>query len=706
MSSASTVNAPSTRSHPADKFSWERSVKGDVTMLSMHGTLNEEFEAKKLAEAVKTKNVVVAMADVRRIASFGMAEWMDFLRRMSDRDVYLVECSTYAVSQLNLVSGLLGQAKLVSFYSSYRCSGCNTASNSLFLIPRDRQIIRDLPGSEYQCSNCGGASRLEEYPAAFFDTISNRDAFEIDDDVLTFFRNQLKYDLTPDLARFRAVGTQLEDISYMRLSGQLARLPSDKLAHAARARTIMDLEGVAFDDAGVSAWEECMSTILPKVKQLQLHGCPAGFLEAAVSVADLRDAVKVRSFTYAYECMRCDAMRPREIDVAANLEDLVMGKLPDSACPTCKSTLIGMPSADLVAVLKALPARDRDPVLEKFFGKARQEAAAKLENLLVVTAKKPMAPASTGRGGLFAVLGLIVVVLGAVGWFAIDAWRNQKQIENKIVMPTVVADAAPAKPTFPRPDWITEDTPSSSYCQDMINRVMCVGVSSYRTNRDEAVGEANDAALDELVNTVALKVPETFFKESIVPTYAAARNAQLGAVHAAEAERTGDAYKNAQKAAAASRRIVTEALRATGSAAVPAQRSDWHWEEYAADGGGPNEQLVFVRYDVALDAVRSLVEHYSVPVSTIGGASLVTAFPGLGWESPDLASGAVVIKPGTKLARSGVKAETVIVAIDDQPVGDALQLSRALEAADKAHTEVHLKIVTPGAPTATLSVKL
>ncbi|HEY4056569.1 MAG TPA: S1C family serine protease, partial [Kofleriaceae bacterium] len=467
----------------------------------------------------------------------------------------------------------------------------------------------------------------------------------------------------------------------------------------------MDLEGIVFDEAGLGQWEECMHTLLPKVKQLQLHACPPGFLEAAVSTADLRDKVAIRTFIHAYECMRCDAMRPMSVDVATHLEDLVQGKMPDSVCATCKSTLLGMPSADLVAVLKALPARDRDPVLEKFFAKSRAEAPTKLENLLVISAKKPIAPASTGRGGLFAVLGLLTVVLAGVGYFAIDAWRNQKQ--NVVVAPPpLTLDAAPAKPQFVRPEWITEDTPSSSYCQDMINRVMCVGVSSYKTNRNEAVDEANNAALDELVNTVALKVPDPFFKESIVPSYGAARNAALSAVHAAEAERTGDVYKAAEKAAATSRKLVADALRTSGSAAVPAQRSDWHWEEYAAPGGGPNEQLVFIRYDVALDAVRSLVEHYSVPVAAIGGASLVTAFPGLGWESPEFATGAIVVKPGRQLARAGVKAETVVVAIDDQPVTDALQLSRALEAADKAHTELHLKIAAPGVPTTTLSVKL
>src|SRR5688572_5654223 len=111
---------------PTDKFQSEKSVHGTVTLLTFRGTLNEGFEGRKIADGIKTKSLVIDMREVRRLASWGMSEWMDFLKRLEQRDVYLVECSTYAVSQLNLVTGLLGHAKLVSFYAAYRCGNCGT----------------------------------------------------------------------------------------------------------------------------------------------------------------------------------------------------------------------------------------------------------------------------------------------------------------------------------------------------------------------------------------------------------------------------------------------------------------------------------------------------------------------------------------------------------------------------------------------------
>src|SRR5579863_3904438 len=124
-----------------DDFTSEKSTFGGVTVVTMHGTLNEGFEGRKLAAAIRSPKILVHMHDVKRFASWGMSEWMDFLRGTAEREVYLVECSTYAVSQLNLVTGLLGNAKLVSFYASYRCTRCNEEMKTRFLIPRDRALI-------------------------------------------------------------------------------------------------------------------------------------------------------------------------------------------------------------------------------------------------------------------------------------------------------------------------------------------------------------------------------------------------------------------------------------------------------------------------------------------------------------------------------------------------------------------------------------
>src|SRR5687768_5908886 len=93
-----------------ETFALEKSTLGQVTLLTLQGTLHNAFEGRRVAASLRTKNVVVSMRGVRRFASWGMTEWMDFLRINADRDMYLVECSTYAVGQINLVTGLLGHA--------------------------------------------------------------------------------------------------------------------------------------------------------------------------------------------------------------------------------------------------------------------------------------------------------------------------------------------------------------------------------------------------------------------------------------------------------------------------------------------------------------------------------------------------------------------------------------------------------------------
>src|SRR5215470_10208080 len=110
---------PQTRNQ--NRFMFEKSTRGGVTYLTLHGVLDQAFDGRKLAEVVHTQKVVVSLRHVRRFASWGMSEWMDFLRLNAARDLYLVDCSTYAMGQLNLVTGLLGHAKLVSFHASYRC---------------------------------------------------------------------------------------------------------------------------------------------------------------------------------------------------------------------------------------------------------------------------------------------------------------------------------------------------------------------------------------------------------------------------------------------------------------------------------------------------------------------------------------------------------------------------------------------------------
>jgi DNA-directed RNA polymerase subunit RPC12/RpoP len=688
---------------PQDKFAFEKATFGGISFLTLHGTLDQAFEGRKIAESVHTKKLVVSMRDVRRFASWGMSEWMDFLRINAARDLYLVECSTYSMSQINLVTGLLGHAKLVSFYASYRCGSCSEEHETLFVIPRDRATIRDLPGSHHECPTCGGRARLEEYPAAFFETIADRPSFDIEDEVLAFFRLHLQYGLAPDLIRFRAFRRVHKGYTYLRMSGSLTTLPSDLLAAASEGTTVADLEGIVFDPAHahVIEWRKYVRTALTKLKSLQLLHCPLGFVEHAVAREDLRDKLKVRTFALPYDCLRCETTMAHMVDVAENLEQLVVGTPPTARCATCGSSLVAIPSADQIAFMRCLPARDRDTALDKFLATVRGVPSTKLENCLVaIPPKLPRAPVGAQRV-MYVALGLAMLILGGLAAVALGLWKQRGE-------PTSVAGnqgavIARPPPTFERPAWIVSDIPSSAYCHDMINRLMCIGVSSYRPTRDEAVAEASDAALEELVSAVGLKISDPVFRETVISGYAGARAKALSALQGAELDQASAAYTAADDMVTKARKRVVEILRVSGGAAVPTQRSDWYWEEYAAKKGG-TEVLVFVRYDVTLDAVRALVEKYSAATPVIGSTAM-TAFPALAWQYADFTGGVWLTKVGYPLAGAGIASQSMVMGVGEQRVGDAIGFARRIEEWKQATGDLALTVKTGDTPARVVEVR-
>jgi hypothetical protein len=707
MSTAPAAPKASVAARNQDKFSLERATFGGITFLTLHGTLNETFEGRKIAESIRTQKLVVSMRDVRRFASWGMSEWMDFLRINAARDLYLVECSPYALSQINLVTGLLGHAKLVSFYAGYRCGSCGEEREAPVLIPRDRAILRELPGSYQTCETCGGHARIEAYPAAFFDKIAERPPFDIDDEVLGLFRASLGYDLAPDLTRFRAFRKVHGGHTYLRLSGNLATLPSEALAMASVGTTVVDLASIIFDPAEVSAWRTYVQLALARLPSLQLLNCPPGFLESAVTVEDLRDRLKVRTFAMPYECLRCETTMAYLVDVAENLEQLVGGVAPAASCPHCQSQLIAVVSPEQMEFMRSLPARDRDVQLDKLLASVRDLPPEKLEDALVATPQQaPRASAGTRRI-IFVAAAVTILFIGGLVGITVILRRQGTSNTGGTGQPTAVAGTQPpstapqpAKQEFERRDWILSDTPSSAYCHDMINRLMCVGVSAYRRTLDEATAEASDAALEELVNAVGLKISDSFFRESIIPGYSAVRAKALSAM-SAEQDR-GSAADVAEGVVTKARKRVAESLRASGGAAVPSQKSDWYWERYAAKAGG-DEFLSFVRYDINLDAVKALVEKYSAATPVIG-STVMTAFPALAWQHSDFTGGALLAKLGHSLDGSGIAAQGVVTAVGDQRVNDAPAFAKRIEEWKQAAGDLKLTVKATDGPARAITI--
>ena len=79
----------------APKLVIEKFADGAVACLKFVGTIDEAFEGKKLGMTAAADTLVLDLGGVKKISSFGIREWVDFVTTASKhaRTIILIECT-------------------------------------------------------------------------------------------------------------------------------------------------------------------------------------------------------------------------------------------------------------------------------------------------------------------------------------------------------------------------------------------------------------------------------------------------------------------------------------------------------------------------------------------------------------------------------------------------------------------------------------
>ena len=391
-----------------------------------------------------------------------------------------------------------------------------------------------------------------------------------------------------------------------------------------------------------------------------------------------------------YSCSKCATTAAQLIDVEQHYDILKFATPPEMKCAHCKSPTVCVAPEALLSRLRTLPRVDIDSGLKKFIKEMRDRKP--------VPMKAPRQPgAADARLGMFT--GLIILALVAAGvligvnWYQTrEARETQKKMESVIDKVGEGQGGGVSRASFARPVWIISDTPGTAFCTDNVNRLSCVGISGYVDEREAGRVEAANAALDEMVNSIGLKIEAQVFQDAVRPLYDGSRAAALSAFEEVRGTPAGAKYLAARDRMTSARKAVAEALAATGGAAAPAQQAAWYWEEYTKTNGAGNEFLVFVRYDISLSAMKSLMISYSDVIDAGGGSKVVTMFPAIAWKMPASGGGVLVVKSSGDLAKLGVPQDAVVTAVDGTPVHTAPDLVARLK---KAGRSAKLTVVMP-----------
>ncbi|MBP6630182.1 MAG: hypothetical protein KBG28_06625 [Kofleriaceae bacterium] len=683
MDAAPTGSAPSggaTASAPAPvaKLTIDKFADAGIVCLRFTGTIDEAFEGKKLAAALKADTLVLDLGRVGKISSFGIREWVDFISAAS-RAVgrsYLIECAPKVVDQMNMVANFCGDGRVFSFFAPFRCDHCDSEHRVLLQVDRDWETIKSGKLAERPCPGCSERMYFDEDPTSFFSYILGQDRTELPAEVAAFLAQQLDYAVA-DLGRKLKVDKAIDGrVTVLKLAGDLdGTFPKDKLAEGLEGTVALDVAGLGrIEPAGAAHWRAWIRQVTPVVDGVYLLGAGPAVLERLAQRDDLGAKAQVVTASLPFTCAPCASTSTQLLDLAEHAAALAAGVVPERPCPTCKKPMTCVASDGARAALLQLPAVSLDPASRKIIDelRARRPEVRKAAAGAVVA---PVVVARTSWTGpvLAALLALALAGGGVL------AYQQLRGTPGPAGLRKAIAASASTRPGWipARPDGEAGPGPGGGACADAGASVVCLGTSAIAITQDDADQDATEAALEALAGAVADRVKSTRWRSTVLPLWTEVRAAKLAAF--AGAPDSAVARSEVREA----RRAVAAALRAAGLdlAAAPIER---YWEEYDTTAG--RRYLGFSQVTVTSAQLQRMAEAFGTEHQALG-ASAVGLFPLVGWRYPNVRTGVVLVAVEDGLLKSaGLPVSAVVVGVGGRPVDDGPAFVR-VAAAEVAYLE-------------------
>lgn len=144
---------------------WKITARGgDGTFVLLYGEITEStsFGELKLLRG----RVVLDLAGVRRINSFGVRELLNFFEGLRANCTLEAErCSTAVVAQLNMLPEFTRRIRVRSVLAPLECQKCGTEGEITVEVPRTGTHVF-IPRTP--CDDCAGEMRLAEPEDRFF----------------------------------------------------------------------------------------------------------------------------------------------------------------------------------------------------------------------------------------------------------------------------------------------------------------------------------------------------------------------------------------------------------------------------------------------------------------------------------------------------------------------------------------------------------
>ncbi|MEZ4369145.1 MAG: STAS domain-containing protein, partial [Kofleriaceae bacterium] len=157
----------------SQKFNATIAHKRGISLVKLSGIVDEDNRLAELVDQLGSGTVVIDLAEVDRINSCGVRDWVGWLGRVEAKParVVLVECSPSIVAQINLVSNFTGGGAVKSFYAPYFCAECD--QEKVLLVDVADLGPPPIEPPTCRCDECDLVMDFDDMPDSYFAFLGN-----------------------------------------------------------------------------------------------------------------------------------------------------------------------------------------------------------------------------------------------------------------------------------------------------------------------------------------------------------------------------------------------------------------------------------------------------------------------------------------------------------------------------------------------------
>lgn len=673
-----------------------KTVEGDIMCLRFIGTIDEDFNGAEVAKQAKG-TLILDLGAVRRISSFGIREWVDFIKaaELNAHSIYFIECSPKILDQFNMVANFGGSGKILSFYAPYRCDYCDDDRRRLVQVDESYELIKNLNLPDVPCDSCGNPEYFDEDAEAFLNHLQAQEEVEPDAAVANFLADKLDYRVSDAARRLRVDKVVEKEGTFIRLAGDLdINFPREKLAEGLEGDVVVDLSAVGrVDDEGAREWMDFVQSVPEETAKLYLRDCQPGFVEKAFTQEALAGKVEVVSFFMPFKCPNCSTTAAQRVEVAEHYDVLKFATSPEFECSECQTMAASIASEEFLACLGNLISPTASQELLEFAEEANEKllkpaSVAAAPAIVLPVAPAPAAGKTMGLAFIAAVLGSLLVV-GGLGFWAYKQYQQDKKPK-----PIIFDEGGRFKSESPRPRpaWFKAlqgrlkaaaskpDALDAAYVEVTAEQVFFVGYSYSTPRKTESEARARESALSMLVQHLAFSVKDEAWQNTVVSQFRAERSKILANLRAAIKKKDGLETRKWRNQLWKRRGAVEKALKTTANEFTKPKEEIYIQEVEIKDG---IRWRFWIRLAVSKEMIASLVKQYTTPVDVESQKiKLIDYFPGLAWRYPEHKQGAVVLEADKQAGPwkdTPLNAGYLVVTCAEIPIKDAAKFKEVVE---------------------------